>query len=116
MVSFVVGLHICFVLAGILWLAGYFKVRLGEAMPVFVCMLVLVLYGLAMLRHLSWIDGIAGVTVVLSRLDREQKEGEAGSGLQAVSGENRRSIVCGGCRSAACGGGVCVGQGGVLVG
>ncbi len=66
MVSFVVGLHICFVLAGILWLAGYFKVRLVEAMPVFVCMLVLVLYGLAMLRHLSWIDGIAGVTVVLS--------------------------------------------------
>ena len=66
MVSFVVVLHICFVLAGILWLAGYFKVRLVEAMPVFVCMLVLVLYGLAMLRHLSWIDGIAGVTVVLS--------------------------------------------------
>ncbi len=66
MVSFVVVLHICFVLAGILWLAGYFKVRLVEAMPVFVCMLVLVLYGLAMLRHLSWIDWIAGVTVVLS--------------------------------------------------
>ena len=60
MLSLTAVLHICFALACILWLAGYFKVSLVEVMPVFICVLVLVLYGLAMLHHLSWIDEIAG--------------------------------------------------------
>ncbi len=59
MLDFTVVLHICFALACVLWMADRFKVSLVEAMPVFMCMLVLVLYGLAMIRHLSWIDGIA---------------------------------------------------------
>lgn len=66
MLSLVVVLHICFLLVCVLWLAGYFRVSLVEAVPVFICVLVLTLYGLAMLRHLSWIDGIAGVVIVLS--------------------------------------------------
>lgn len=59
-------LHICFALVCILWLAGYFKVSLVEAIPVFICVLTLVLYGLAMLHHLSWIDRIAGIVTGLS--------------------------------------------------
>lgn len=80
MFSFMVVLHICFVLVCMLWLAGCFKVSLTETMPVFLCMLVLVLYGLAMLRHLSWIDWIAGITiagsvaVVLSRKQEERRK------------------------------------------
>lgn len=66
MLSLTAVLHICFALACILWLAGYFKVSLVEVMPVFICVLVLVLYGLAMLHHLSWIDEIAGGVIGLS--------------------------------------------------
>lgn len=80
MFGFMVVLHICFVLVCMLWLAGCFKVSLTEAMPVFLCMLVLVLYGLAMLRHLSWIDWIAGIAIagsaaaVLSRKREERRK------------------------------------------
>ena len=58
-------LHICAVLACILWLAHYFNVSLVETLPVFVCVLVIVLYVLAMVHHLSWIDGIAVAVLVL---------------------------------------------------
>ena len=34
-------------------------------MPVFLCMLILVLYALAMIRHLSWIDVVEAVVVLL---------------------------------------------------
>lgn len=66
MLGFIVVLHICFALVCVLWLAGYFKVSLVEAAPVFLCMLALVLYCLSMLHHLSWIDGIAGGAILLS--------------------------------------------------
>ena len=62
---FLVILHICAVLVCILWLAYYFRVSLVEALPVVVCALVLVLYVLAMIHHLSWIDGIA-VAILIS--------------------------------------------------
>lgn len=65
MVYVISVLHICAVLVCILWLAHCFKVSLVEALPVVVCVLVLVLYALAMVHHLSWIDGIALVALVL---------------------------------------------------
>ena len=58
-------LHIAAVLIGILALAYWFRVSLVEALPVFTCVLALVLYVLALVHHLSWIDGIAVLTVVL---------------------------------------------------
>lgn len=58
-------LQICAVSICVLWLAWFCQVSLSEAIPVFICGLVLALYGLAMLRHLSWIDGIAVFVVVL---------------------------------------------------
>lgn len=64
MISFTTILHVCAVLLCISFLAHHFRVTLVETMPVFACMLVLVLYVLAMFHHLSWIDGIALVTVV----------------------------------------------------
>lgn len=68
MLSFTAILHICFALVCLLWLAGYFEVSLVEAAPVFVCLLALVLYGLSMFHHLSWIDGVAGCVTGLSVL------------------------------------------------
>lgn len=79
MINFTIILHICAVLVCILWLSGYFKVSLAETMPVFVCVLVLVLYALAMVHHLSWIDGVAVAVLILfgvwliSRRREEQK-------------------------------------------
>lgn len=69
-------LHICAVLVCILWLAHCFKVSLVEALPVFVCVLVPVLYVLALIHHLSWIDGIALAVLILSViwLARQSKE------------------------------------------
>lgn len=42
-----------------------FRVKPVEMLPVFVCALVLILYVLAMLRHLSWIDGIAAAVLIV---------------------------------------------------
>lgn len=60
------AVHILAVLICILFLAWRFRVSLVETMPVFVCGLTLVLYVLAFFRHLSWIDGIAVLTLVLA--------------------------------------------------
>ena len=54
-------LQISLILVCLLWLAEHFQISLVEAAPVFLCGLVLVLYGLAMVHHLSWIDGAAGI-------------------------------------------------------
>ncbi|MCM1124016.1 MAG: hypothetical protein NC416_15650 [Eubacterium sp.] len=62
---FIVILHICAVLVCILWLSYNFRVSLVETLPVFVCALVLVLYGLAMIHRLSWIDCIAAAALVV---------------------------------------------------
>lgn len=73
-------MHICAVVVCVLGLAYYFKVSVAETMPVFVCGLVLVLYILAVLRHLSWIDILAAVVIVLSLIwlmnGTKQKRGE----------------------------------------
>lgn len=58
-------LHSCAVLICILYLAWYFRVSLVEILPVFTCGLVLVLYVLAMLHHLSWIDMMAAFVIAL---------------------------------------------------
>ena len=58
-------MHICSVLTCVLWIAYYYKVSVAETMPVFVCGLVLVLYILAALRHLSWIDIVAAAVIAL---------------------------------------------------
>lgn len=58
-------MHICAVMVCVLWIAYYFKVSVVETMPVFVCGLVLILYMLAVLRRLSWIDIIAAAVIVL---------------------------------------------------
>lgn len=62
---FMFVLHVCAVLVCILWLAHYFKVSIVQILPVFVCALVLVLYGLAAARHLSWIDAVAVAVLIL---------------------------------------------------
>lgn len=72
-------LHIAAVLVCIFFLAYWFRVRLVEIMPVFTCVLVLVLYVLAMAGHLSWIDGIAVLAIVsfgiwLASRRREQRK------------------------------------------
>lgn len=69
-------LHVLAVLICILCLAWRYQISLVEAMPVFTCGLVLVLYVLAFLRHLSWIDGIAALVLLLFivRLLRWSKE------------------------------------------
>lgn len=56
-------LHIAAVSACIFFLAYCFRVSPVEIMPVFTCGLVLLLYVLAMAGRLSWIDGIAVLTV-----------------------------------------------------
>ena len=58
MIYLTVVLHICAVLICISYLAYRFRVSLVETLPVFVCALVLILYVLAMVHHLSWIDGV----------------------------------------------------------
>ena len=58
-------LHIIFFVLCIFYLAYRFQVRPVETMPVFLCMLILVLYALAMMRHLSWIDGVEAASVLL---------------------------------------------------
>lgn len=58
-------LHMLAVFICILFLAWRFRVSLVEALPVFTCGLVLTLYVLAFLRHLSWIDAVAALTVIL---------------------------------------------------
>lgn len=65
MINITLVLHICAVLICILWLAYFFRVTLVEILPVFVCMLSLVLYLLAMLHHLSWIDALAAAVVAV---------------------------------------------------
>lgn len=73
-------LHIAAVLVCILFLAYLFRLSLVETMPVFACALVLVLYVLAMLGRLSWIDGIAVLAVaafgiwLVSRQREQRKE------------------------------------------
>ena len=62
-ISFTVLLHICAVLICTSFLAYCFRVTLVEAMPVLVCALILILYGLAMIHRLPWIDGIAAAAV-----------------------------------------------------
>ena len=52
-------INLCAALICVLCLAHCFRVTLVEAAPVFLCALVWVLYILAMLHHLSWIDWIA---------------------------------------------------------
>lgn len=64
MIYLSVFLHICAVLVCVSFLAYCFRVSLVETLPVFVCMLTLVLYVLAMLHHLSWIDGIEALAVI----------------------------------------------------
>lgn len=63
--NFIFVLHICAVLACTLWLAYYFRASIVEIAPMFVCTLVLVLYGLAMVHHLSWIDAVAAAVLIL---------------------------------------------------
>ncbi|MDD6812528.1 MAG: hypothetical protein PUD93_11855 [Lachnospiraceae bacterium] len=57
-------LNVTAVVICLLLLAYFWKESLVEVWPVVVCGLVLVLYVLAMLHHLSWIDGI-GILLIL---------------------------------------------------
>lgn len=87
MTYFMVLLHILAVVICILCLAWHFRVSLVEALPVFVCGLALLLYVLAFLHHLSWIDGIAAFTVLLFLIR-----------LAGSKKEERKSFLCA-CRS-----------------
>lgn len=74
--SLTIILHICVVLICISFLAYRFRVSLSETLPVFVCMLVLILYMLAIVHRLSWIDGIEliAAAVIVIRLISRSKE------------------------------------------
>lgn len=61
---FILIMHICTVFVCVLWIAYYFKVSAVEAMPVFVCALAFVLYALAIIRRLSWIDAVAAAVLI----------------------------------------------------
>lgn len=61
MIYFTAVMHICAVLICISFLAYVFRTSLVEILPVFVCVQVLVLYALAVMHRLSWIDGVEGV-------------------------------------------------------
>ena len=65
MIYFMVLLHMLAVFICILFLAWRFRVTLVEALPVFTCGLVLTLYVLAFLHHLSWIDAVAALMVIM---------------------------------------------------
>lgn len=69
-------LHMLAVLVCILLLAWRFRVSLVEVLPVFTCGLVFVLYLLAFLHHLSWIDGVAvlAVAAAVGWFFRQKKE------------------------------------------
>lgn len=62
----------------LLMLAYMFEESLAECLPVLFCILVLVLYGLAILHHLSWIDYLGCIvpicfTVWLVRCDKDKR-------------------------------------------
>ena len=63
MIYFTAILHICAVLICISFLAYVFRTDLVEILPVFTCVLTLVLYALAAVRRLSWIDGVTAAAV-----------------------------------------------------
>ena len=97
MTYFMVLLHILAVLICILCLAWRFRISLVEAMPVFICGLALTLYVLAFLHHLSWIDGIAALTVVLFFVWLAGRKKEERESFLRVCGHNmtRPSFITG---------------------
>ena len=78
MIYLTIFLHICVIFICISALAYFFRVSFVEAMPVVACMLTIVLYVLAMVRHLSWIDGIEALAVIVFAiwLAKRTKEGK----------------------------------------
>ena len=72
--------HIIAFFLCLLMLSWFWKESLAEMFPMLLCMLALVLYVLAFLHHLSWIDGIGiGVTAgfFIWYLSREKEKREA---------------------------------------
>ena len=69
-------INIMAILVCILLLSYFWKESLVEVIPVIVCGLVLVLYVLGVLHHLSWIDGISTMCVIgfVAFLGSRQKE------------------------------------------
>lgn len=69
-------INIMAILVCILLLSYFWKESLVEVIPVIVCGLVLVLYVLGVLHHLSWIDGISTMCVIgfAAFLGSRQKE------------------------------------------
>lgn len=59
-------LNIAAFLALMLWIAWLFRERLTDCMPAAAALLVFLLYGLAFVRHLSWIDGISAAFLAVS--------------------------------------------------
>lgn len=60
--------HILALWIVILYLAYYFKEKIVDVMPAAVSLLVLLLYGLAFLRHMSFIDMIDGAILLLAAI------------------------------------------------
>ena len=65
MLNAMIILHLCASLICILFLAYRFQVSPVESLPVFICVLILLLYILSMLHHLSWTDCIEMIVIVL---------------------------------------------------
>ena len=88
MVNLTVILHICAVLVSIFFLAHRFRVSLVETFPIVVCMLTLILYVLAMLHHLSWIDAIEILVVLIFTVWIMSRPKEARKEFAALSLHN----------------------------
>ena len=92
-------LHICSALICIFFLAYRFRVSPVETLPVFICVLVLLLYILSMIHHLSWIDGIETLIVILfvawfvSR-PKERKHEVVGTCLHNMTQPSFATAVC----------------------
>ena len=76
-------------------LAYFWKESLADVFPALTCMLVLMLYGLAFLHRLNWIDGIGVLVIVLfgvwlvrseqSRRESFGKTWKCGTGIWRLS-------------------------------
>lgn len=77
MIYLTVFLHICVIFICLSFFAYFFRVSFVEALPVLVCVLALVLYALAMIRHLLWIEGIEALVVIVFAMWFARKTKEA---------------------------------------
>lgn len=95
MIAFTMLLQLITAFICIFYLAWLFRTQLVEVLPVFTCVLVLVLYVLALIRHLSWIDGIEMTLILLFviRIIRMGKEKRQEFGRECLTNMTHPSFI-----------------------